>query len=280
MAKYDANGDNVWAKAANGNGNEANSGTSICTDKDGNVYVTGFFQFSVAFGKDTLGNTGNNISIFIAKYDSVGNALWGRSPGGTGFDYGTSITADSSGNVFMTGYFTSSYLNFGGIPVLNDFTSNNDIFVAEYNSDGNSLWAEGIGGQDNDYGMGICNAGGNVYVSGYFGSFTINFGSTTITNKGGYDIFLAKLDNITGIQEKTLSQLNIFPNPSNGCFTILAPSAIFDRTITIYNIVGENIFSDLFIGEQKVINSNLKEGIYLIQIADGLQTITKKMIIE
>ena len=56
------------------------------------------------------------------------------------------------------------------------------------------LWAKNAGGSSNDYGNSIAvDASGNSYVTGYFkGSAT--FGSTSLTNNEGYDIFIAKLD--------------------------------------------------------------------------------------
>ena len=135
--------------------------------------------------------------------------MWGRTPGGTGSDYGNGICTDANGNIFITGYFASSFLNFGGFPVINDNVGYDDIFIAGYDSNGNALWAKSVGGTDNDYGTGICTStSGDVYVTGYFGSYSVNFGSTTITNNGSNDFFLAKLSSIDGINETFLNKDN------------------------------------------------------------------------
>ncbi|HYV92885.1 MAG TPA: T9SS type A sorting domain-containing protein [Chitinophagales bacterium] len=283
LAKYDTHGNNLWAKSATGPAYSIGIGYGITADQGGKVYITGYFAYSVIFGSDTLGNSG--YSIFTAKYDTSGNALWGRSPGGTNLDYGTSISADAYGNVFVTGYFASSFLNFGGIPVLNANVGYNDIFVAEYDGSGNALWATGVGGPDYDYGMGICaSTSGDVYVTGYFGSYSVNFGNITLINNGSYDIFLAKLGSYTGIEENySQASCSVFPNPSTGQFTVYSSSLKVGCTMAIYNVTGEKIYSQNisnYNNNQMPINLKLNKGVYFIQLINGQQTITKQIVVE
>ncbi len=63
----------------------------------------------------------------------------------------------------------------------------------------NCLWATSAGGTNTDEGWGTTtDAIGNVFVTGYFKSDTINLGATTLTNSDNtgntYDVFLAKYD--------------------------------------------------------------------------------------
>jgi len=284
VARYDSYGNNIWAKSAIGTLSDNHIATGITTDASGNIYLTGYFKYSIIFGNDTLGNAGN-YSIFTAKYDSSGNAVWGKSPGGTSYDFGNSISADGNGNVFVTGYFSSSYLNFDGIPVLNANVGYNDIFVAQYDASGNALWATGIGGPDYDYGMGICTSNsGDVYVTGYFGSYSLDFGNTTLINNGSYDIFLAKLGLATGIEESSSSAAcSVFPNPSSGQFTVYSSSLKVGCTIAIYNLTGEKIYSQSICNHnnnQMPINLKLNGGIYFIQLMNGQEIVTKRIVIE
>lgn len=46
--------------------------------------------------------------IFLAKLDANGNFLWAKQLGGTGFDLGSSLDIDASGNVFSTGFFSGT----------------------------------------------------------------------------------------------------------------------------------------------------------------------------
>jgi hypothetical protein len=59
---------------------------------------------------------------------------------------------------------------------------------------GNLLWAKNEGSTLSDYGRSICtDALNNVYLTGHYGA-SITFGSSTLTNAGNLDIFVAKYD--------------------------------------------------------------------------------------
>lgn len=195
LVKYDASGNVQWARMAGGENIDESS--SVCTDASGNVYITGHFNSkSIIFGTDTLTNPNIYQEIFLAKYDASGNLLWAKSAGGTGRDYSNSISADASGNVYITGQFESDTITFGTKSFTN--AGSHDIFVAKYDAAGNVLWAENAGGTGTDVGSSVgTDHLGNVYVTGNFGSKTITLGKTTLNNAAGavaQDIFLAKYD--------------------------------------------------------------------------------------
>ena len=98
-----------WARGGKGGGYEI--GNSVSADKLGNVFVTGTFSGStITFGNFTLTNSDSS-DVYIVKYNSLGNVLWAKSAGGNaanGDNEGYSVSTDSIGNVFLTGYFNSS----------------------------------------------------------------------------------------------------------------------------------------------------------------------------
>ncbi|MEN9738221.1 MAG: hypothetical protein RLZZ318_254 [Bacteroidota bacterium] len=191
IAKFDSNGNVIWAKSAGGNNFEA--GNSVTSDSKGNAVVTGWFgSASIVFGGDTLYKIAGQ-DIFVVKYDSKGNVKWAKSAGGIGNEMGLKVTNDSFGNFYMTGFFNSSTISFNGI-TLNSF-GGLDAYVAKYDSIGNILWAKNIVGTGDEYGLGIVNdVSGNVLLTGYFGSSTISFAGSNLNNSGGTDVFLVKYD--------------------------------------------------------------------------------------
>ena len=179
-----------------------NQGSSICSDAAGNVCITGFFADStITFGSVTLSNAAGSPGrqVFIVKYDSLGNVLWaGGSTGSTGMDNeGVAVSADSAGNIYMTGYFNSASITFGGITLNNALTAYN-IFIVKYDPSGNVVWARSGNGTQVNEPTGITAAArGYVYVTGFFNSPSITFGSVTLDNHtvtSSNNMFIAKYD--------------------------------------------------------------------------------------
>ena len=198
IVKYDASGNVIWAKSAGGW--DCDYGTSIAVDVNGNCYVTGNYQsMSIVFDNDTLHLTGGS-NIFLVKYDNSGNVLWAKTTKGDQAERSTSITVDTNGNSYLTGYFWSHVLSFGQDSVLNSCGGRSYMFAVKYDALGNSLWATCAGGQPstigNDGGNSIAvTLNGNCCVTGYFASEDISFGSTTLVNhdfNNNTDIFIVE----------------------------------------------------------------------------------------
>ena len=66
LAKYDMNGNLIWARRMGGLLSE--SGKEVATDDDDNIVVTGFYTGRVSFGDTTLQSVGLSQDIFVAKY--------------------------------------------------------------------------------------------------------------------------------------------------------------------------------------------------------------------
>jgi gliding motility-associated-like protein len=199
IAKYNTQGNVVWAKNINLTSNSYIH--SLASDNSGNIYVTGHFDSpTFSFGNTTLFNMGSE-DVVIAKYDSSGNELWAKSAGGNGFEKSCSIACDTSGNVYITGAYSSAAISFGSFTLNNAGFMLEDIFIAKYDTQGNVLWAKSIGGYLPDIGSSITtDRFNNVFVSGGFNSPSVSFGSINLTNTSpnplpnDFDIFIAKYD--------------------------------------------------------------------------------------
>ncbi len=194
LAKYDTSGNVIWAKSEGGT--LSDTAGSVSTDALGNVYVSGSFNSSsLTLGSTTLTN-GGNYDMFIAKYDSSGNALWAHSAGGSLLDYATGVSSDASGNTFVTGVFRSTTITFGSVTLTNtSLPGFAEIFLVKFDASGNVLWATNPEGITGDYANAVAGDGlGNVYVTGEFSSDTIHFGPYTLSQGLGGNFFLAKYD--------------------------------------------------------------------------------------
>ncbi|HIK10929.1 MAG TPA: SBBP repeat-containing protein [Oscillatoriaceae cyanobacterium M33_DOE_052] len=97
------------------------------------------------------------LTPFLTKYDALGNKLWTRQPGSTGFDYYNGIANDASGNIYTVGYDDGPGQNGSG-----------DITLTKWDSDGNQLWSQLIGTAAHEWASGVnVDTAGNVYIAGY-----------------------------------------------------------------------------------------------------------------
>jgi hypothetical protein len=184
LAKYDAFGNVLWLQKASGAVDDFS--TAVAVDQVGNVYITGYFESpTITFGSFTLTNSNSNNSskeYFIVKYDPNGNVIWAQSVGGMFDEYGTSITTDVSGYIYVGGCFYSPTITFG-TTTLASVPNSTDAFLVKYDAAGNVIWAKSAGGANSDEILSVTtDPSGNVYTSGRFSSPTLVFGTTTLTN--------------------------------------------------------------------------------------------------
>ncbi len=201
ISKLDAAGNFIWAKRIGGVSSD--EGKSISTDTAGNVYVTGYFQSTVDFDPNagTFNmSSGGLTDVFLLKLDPNGNFIWAKKIGGTSSDEAKSLTIDALSNIYITGFFGGSNIDFDpGVGIYNlTSAGGNDIFVLKLNSSGNFVWARAMGGTTNyDYSYAIkTDKQGNVYTTGSFqgtADFDPGVGIYNLTPAGD-DIFISKLD--------------------------------------------------------------------------------------
>lgn len=126
---------------------------------------------------------------------------WAHNTGGGLGGSGFSVAVDAAGNVYVTGFFEGTDVDFDPGPDTYLLSGGNfgDIFVAKYDAAGGLVWAHRTGGGLTDGGAAVAvDALGNVYVTGFFEGASVDFdpGPDThpLTSIGSRDIFVAKYD--------------------------------------------------------------------------------------
>jgi len=218
IVKYNSSGIAQWATRIDGTGDDRANG--IATDSAGNVYVTGSYTGTpvvysvgdVSFA--TLSNSGNS-DAFVVKYNSSGVAQWVTRIDGTGAEIGLALAVDLSGNVHVTGTYSSTTLTirhsdgevFGTLLRRSaDINAAVESFIVKYNTSGSVQWATNLVGTRQVYASGIAvGPSGEVVVSGtYNRSLTvinangtessIGFFEVPSTSSGHYFYFTVKYD--------------------------------------------------------------------------------------
>jgi hypothetical protein len=189
LAKYTPNGDLEWVRQAGGVGQD--TGRDVAVDAEGNAYLVGGFDGVGTFGSVTLETAGSS-DAFLAKYDPDGEVVWAQRGGSDQGDLAYGVAVTPAGAAHVSGSFRGVAL-FGALPIQSAGAT--DVFVAQYDADGEPVWVEGIGADGSEFtrggGIGL-GPDGSVYVQGSF-SNTILVGSDVLESLGFTDIFVAKL---------------------------------------------------------------------------------------
>lgn len=189
-----------WAKKFGNTSSEI--AFAITADATGNSYTTGTFRNTVDFdpgpGTFNLVSSGSADDIFIIKLDALGNFVWAKKIGGTQNDYGYSITADLSGNIYITGVFSGTVDFDPNIGVSNlTAAAGGSSYILKLDASGNFVWARAIVGNSGvvAYNITLDNLN-NVLITGFYGGtadFNPEAGVFNITSVGLNDFFAVKL---------------------------------------------------------------------------------------
>jgi hypothetical protein len=177
----------------------------IAVDSAGSAYVTGAAGFGFFPTVNPLqGSPASENDAFVAKLNPNGSAfVYSTFLGGSGYDFGSSIAVDSTGNAYVTGETDS--IDF---PTVNPLQGElgqgihiQDAFVAKLNAAGSALvYSTYLGGENVDRGVGIAvDSAGNAYVTGDTISPGFPIANPLQSHHAGgtHDAFVSKL-NATG----------------------------------------------------------------------------------
>jgi len=175
-------------------------GNSIAADKDGNAYLTGYFEQEVNFASGSakpLKSTGG-FDVFIIKW-SIGTSTWewAAKAGSSADDIGSDIIVDSNKNIYVTGQHNGSLIELG-VGSAGDY----NVFVGKWNGSGSIQWGRnGFNNGKGDLPGGLAfTKAGNVLVAGSFlqtGKFPFD-NTNYVTSVGERDVIITEIDTSIG----------------------------------------------------------------------------------
>ncbi len=303
LSKFTTSGSRVWASYYGGAEGDLTGG--IIAD-DGSVYLLG------ATGSDTgIATPGcyqparaGDQDAFVMQIDAgVGSLTWGTYFGGPGteaVDYSRLCFGQLS-DIYITGFTSSTtgiatsgayHTSYGG--------GDQDAFFAKFSPIGTVYWSTYFGGTRTDIGKACAFDGKNAYLAGQTsspdsiatpGAFLTTGSSGTaypqgfIAKFGITDIPIGSLS--TGIKSTPAHNMDIYPNPNKGTFTLLANGisngpvalAVVDAAgRTIMNDEGTAAGSKL--SKQITLPAATPPGIYYLKAVSQSNTTVLRLIIE
>lgn len=179
VAKFNSEGIFSWMRTASGY--VMHEGCSIGVDAFGNIYVTGGYVSSLLFGTQQLADTGN-YDIYFVKYDSSGNIVWANSYNAYEVAYTSGIALDASGNIYITGRYSGSGIQFGAT-LFDPTPIYTDVFLVKFNPLGNVLWAKKFYGSSYDGpSQNLVCTNNKIYLAGYSFSPTLSIDQVSVAN--------------------------------------------------------------------------------------------------
>jgi len=266
LVKLDSTLNIEWEKSYGGSDHD-NSVTVIQTSSGG-YCVTGY---TLSNNDDVTGNHGG-YDGWIVNVDATGNLLWQKTLGGSADDFMNSVIEDSSGTYIVCGNVNS---------VDSGITNNHgltDLWIAILNSNGSLNWQKCFGGTGFDGGNSIIHASDGGYVVG--GGSSSNNGDVS-GNHGNWDDWLVKLDYFAAVQENSLEDVSVYPNPVTDMLTIENAGRNL-RKIEVNDLTGNNLFN-LNPSAEAVITvglSLLSKGVYFLVLTGEKNSRTVKKVVK
>ncbi|MDJ1172460.1 SBBP repeat-containing protein [Roseofilum sp. BLCC_M154] len=172
ITKYDDSGNKLWTKQLGTTGFDYY--TEVAVDENGNIFAIGYDD------SHPVGTLGGGDHKF-AKWDSEGNLLWEKHIGTPNHEFSSGLKLDPDGNPVISGW---TWGTFGETT-----QAATDYFIAKYDTDGNEIWIQQNGTDEEDRGRDVViDSAGNIYAVG------ITEGNLDGENAGESDVFVTKYD--------------------------------------------------------------------------------------
>ena len=169
-------------------------GTAVTTDASNDMILAGFFDGVIDFGGGGINNPGVTTG-FIAKFDSNGAHIFSKQLAPGSDASARDVAVDPSGNIFVTGGFTT-VADFGGGPILPSCGGGSiSSFLVKLDKNGKHVYSLRFSGAGQCGALATqlgVDALGNAVIAGGF-TGTVDFAGKALTSQGS-DLFVVKLD--------------------------------------------------------------------------------------
>ena len=307
LMETDANGDSLWSRdypywPTSG-------GNSVIPTNDYGFLICGYIDRLFPEWNRNLG---------LVKTNTQGDTLWTKQFGGLAYEMGWSVCENTLGGYLAAGYTTGfgatsgdfyfvktsiigelewiSHFGKTGLDIAYDVTTTSDLqYIATGNTaeqgselqeaslikldqDGDTLWSKSFGGFRKSFGYSVqqTSDGGFAFC-----------GSTNASGTGLYDLYLVKTNDKGSVITSNMTNLsnpanpfNVYPNPSNGKFTITPTAEI--EFIRISTLSGKVVMEEPVVEKDKfsVDLTKFVQGSYFLEIFTRTNRVSKTLVIR
>jgi hypothetical protein len=246
VAKANTNGDFIWAKVFGSNIYQSNDReVAIAVNQFDEIFVSSGCSIDSLF-VDSFSAISEGGLIYIAKFNSLGQAQWLTTEVGWAYNNTRSIAINALGHPIQLTSFTDNSdtlkLNNGNIAV-----SGSGPLLTQYNRQGNfEFYRKYPIHGDNDYSLSfISGAGSDIFIATTSSKISITLANIVLNTAGESDVIISKID----------SQGYISWADRIGSDEIESIGGIYYSPISGLNINGSTFSSQLNIGNQTINNS-------------------------
>jgi len=113
------------------------------------------------------------------------------------------------------------------------------------------------------------------------GSITIKVTVTDIGLESVTDEYVLTIAPGTGIDDLFGSNLQVYPNPTNGLISVSLKNNVSDVKMEITDIIGKTLITRTLIGSKTDVDlTGYSKGIYFVKLTNGEETVTRKVVVQ
>ncbi|MFK8061315.1 MAG: T9SS type A sorting domain-containing protein, partial [Polaribacter sp.] len=120
------------------------------------------------------------------------------------------------------------------------------------------------------------------FIGNVIPSTAVNITGVASEFNGTAQIFATSAANIVlGLERNSILGFATYPNPVNNGKLNISTNSSDIKEVTIFNVIGKQVFSTSFSGLKSEINiSKLNKGLYILKVKEGDNLVAKKLVIE
>ena len=109
------------------------------------------------------------------------------------------------------------------------------------------------------------------------GTHIVTYVFTDASGCTGTDSIAITVDECLSLSQIQQQQIQLFPNPNNGTFTLRLPSEVQNARFNISDLAGSVVYSEVLMGQETEVETGLSPGVYLLNLFIDNQNITRKI---